>query len=295
MKAKVILNPYANRWKAKERGNDITTALQITGLDFDLVTTNAPEHGTELAATAVAEGYDVVIAAGGDGTINEVLNGILQATPNGQTIPFGIMPAGSANDFCHQIGIPSDLTAAAKIIAAGQTRLLDAGKVNGHYFLNNSAVGMEPVVTIESQKIKRLSGESRYIAALIKALIKLKAWQMEIHWDDGDFTGPGYFLSVCNGPRTGGFLMAPGAEMDDGYFDFVFAPEMPKLKLISALLKLFKGTHVELPYITFERTKKLTMTCTPGTPIHADGEIIDRTATAVTYEIIPAKVNLLLS
>lgn len=293
MKTKVILNPYSNRWRAQKRVPEVEQALKAAQLDFDLVVTTRPEEGIDLAETAVNEGFDAVIAAGGDGTINEVINGILRAAEEGPTIPFGIIPIGTANDFNLMAGLPGTVTEAAQVIARGATRLIDAGRVNNRFFINNSAAAMEPMVTLENIRMKRLSGEIRYVAALIKAIIKIKAWKMEIEWDDGQFNGPVYLLSVCNSPRTGGFTMAPGAVVDDGLFDFVLVPEVPKRTLLLLLLRLMQGKHVYHDRVTFARTTQLSLRSRPGTPVHSDGEVFTESATEVQFQILPAKVNLL--
>ncbi|MCA9958626.1 MAG: diacylglycerol kinase family lipid kinase [Anaerolineales bacterium] len=302
MHIQVILNPYANRWQAQGRATTILAACKAVGITADLVMTEGAGHGITLARAAVEAGYDAVIAAGGDGTINEVINGILQATPPDQpTRPFGIMPIGTANDFAKMQGLPQDLVATAQIIAAQKTHAIDAGEIHckpgapPRYFINNSAVAMEPMITIENMRMKRLSGEIRYMVALVKGLFKLKAWQMQIAWDGGSYDGPTYLLSVCNGPRTGGFQMAPEAKVDDGLFDIVFAPEAPKRTVIAVLLKLMKGEHIHHPIVTYTRTTQLTLTSSPGTPVHADGEVFTEAETAVSYRILPGKVTFLSS
>jgi len=295
MNVKVILNPYANRWRAGSRVAEVRAAFTAVGLTPDIVQTSQPREGITLAETAAAEGCDAVVAAGGDGTLNEVANGLLRAAGNGPTVPFGILPIGTANDFSDMVGLPRDLTQAARIIAAGKTRQLDAGRINDHFFINNCAVAMEPMITLENIRMKRLSGEIRYVVALLKGLVKLKAWQMELRWDGGGYTGPTYLLSVCNGPRTGGFYMAPEAAVDDGLFDFVFAPKVPKRTVLAILVRLFRKTHIFHPQVVYGRTTHITITSQPGTPIHADGEIIAEAATHIEYEILPGKLTLLQS
>jgi diacylglycerol kinase (ATP) len=292
---KVILNPYANRWRAGSRVDEVRAALAAADLQPDIIQTEKPREAIALAETAVTEGYDAVIAAGGDGTLNEVANGLLRAAGEYPTMPFGVMPIGTANDFSDMVGLPRDLNAAAQIIAAGQMRQIDAGRVNDYFFINNCAVAMEPMITIENIRMKRLSGELRYVVALVKGLIKLKAWQMQVRWDDGGHDGPAYLLSVCNGPRTGGFYMAPDAAVDDGLFDFVFAPEVPKLTVLTILVKLFRKTHIFHPQVVYGRTRHIHITSSPGTPIHADGEIIAEAATQIEYQILPGKLTLLQS
>lgn len=293
MRAKIILNPYANRWGAKAQAPATAAAFRAAGVDCDLVLTGAPREGEALAEQAAREGYDAVIAAGGDGTINEVINGVLRAAGERPTVPFGIVPLGTANDFALMAGLPKTLEESVRLIAAGHTRQIDAGSVNERFFINNSAAAMEPMVTLENIKMKRLSGEVRYIVALLRALARLKPWNMTLAWDGGGYEGPAYLLSVCNTARTGGFMMAPGALLDDGLLDMVFAPQVPKSQVISILLKLMRGEHIHHPAVTFQRVTAIDVTSHPGTPLHSDGEIFTESATSVRYRVLPGRVTLL--
>lgn len=297
MKAKIILNPYANRWGAKAQVPAIESACRDAGLEFDLVQTAAPGHGKKEAASAASGKYDAVVAAGGDGTVSEVVNGLISAS-GGATLPLGIIPIGTGNDFSDMAGLPGNVSQAVHTIAGGATRPVDAGRIeadaNTHYFDNNCALAMEPLVSIENMRMTRFSGNLRYVVALIKALLKLKAWHMRIAWDGGDYEGPAYLLSVCNSPRTGGiFPMAPGAKIDDGLFDFVFAPELPKTTVLSIVVRLFRGTHVHHEAVTFARTRGLTISSEPGTPIHADGELLTESAKRIAYQVLPGKITLI--
>ncbi len=293
MRIKVILNPYANRWGAKAQADETAAAFRAAGVECDLVITDAPGQGTPIAEAAARDGYDAVVAAGGDGTINEVINGLIRAAGDGPTVPFGIVPLGTANDFNLMAGLPDTIAGSAGVIAAGHTRRIDAGQVNDRFFINNSAAAMEPMVTLENIKMTWLSGEIRYIVALLRALVKLKPWQMKLAWDGGGYEGPAYLLSVCNSPRTGGFTMAPGAELDDGLLDMVFAPQVSKGAVISILLKLMRGEHVHHPAVTFQRVTAIDLTSVPGTPLHSDGEIFAESAETVSYRVLPGKVTLL--
>ena len=298
MKAKIILNPYANRWGAQAQMPAIEAACREAGLDFDLTVIKAPGYGKDEAQSAVADGYDAIVAAGGDGTVNEVVNGLIAAAGEGPTHPLGVIPVGTGNDFNDMAKIPRDLLAAAKTIVDGKTRQVDAGRViadgRHHYFGNNCALAMEPMVTIENIRMTRLSGNIRYIVALMKALANLKAWHMRFTWDEGEFDGPIFLLSVCNGMRTGGvFKMAPHARTDDGLLDIVFAPKIPKATLWSLVPRLLRGTHIHHPSITYGRTRKLAIESEPGTPIHADGEVITESARQISYDILPGKITLI--
>lgn len=296
MAIKVILNPYANRWGAQRRLSQVKRALSEAGLAYDLHVTTQRREATQVARDAAAShDYSAVIAAGGDGTVNEVVNGLIAAAfPDQPTVPFGVLPIGTGNDFNDMSGLPRQLVQCVEVIAAGKTRQVDAGQVNEHYFDNNCAVAMEPMVTIENNKITRLSGNLRYIVALVRALLKLKAWQMQIEWDGGSYDGPTYLLSVCNSPRTGGlFYMSPPARMDDGLFDFIFLPEVPKMTVLALLPRLFSGSHIHHPKVLHGRTRHIHLSSSPGTPIHADGEVITDAAATVTYTILPNKITLL--
>lgn len=294
MHVHVILNPYANRWGAQRKIPLVKSTLAEGGVRADMTVTDVPREAIETARRAALDGYDAVIAAGGDGTVSEVVNGLIQAAGDGPTVPLGVLPIGTGNDFGDMTGTPRALAEAVAVIAAGQTRQVDAARVNDRFFDNNCAVAMEPMVTIENVKIRRLSGNARYMAALVRALIKLKAWEMRIRWDDGELEGPTLLLSVCNSPRTGGvFLMAPQARMDDGLLDFVYAPSMSKAQVLAILPRLFNGSHLQHPLVKHGRTRRLVVESNPGTPIHADGEVIAEAETRVEYEVLPKKITLL--
>jgi YegS/Rv2252/BmrU family lipid kinase len=204
-----------------------------------------------------------------------------------------VLPLGTANDFNLMAGLPKDVAGAVKVIAEGHTRQIDAGQVNERFFVNNSGLAMEPMVTLENIRMKRLSGEIRYLVALLRVIVKMSAWQMTVQWDDDGYQGPVYLLSICNSARTGGFMIAPGAKIDDGRLDVVLAPKVSKATVLRLLLKLMRGTLVDDDIVTFVRTTKLSVTSDPGTPAHSDGEVFSESLTSVQYDVLPQKVTLL--
>ena len=174
MKVRVILNPYADRGRARAKADLVHAVLRAAGVNYELIETSAPGDATSVAAAAVMEGCDAVVAAGGDGTVSEVVNGLHTTAGEGPTLPLGILPLGTGNDFAEVAGIPRDLSRAAAIVAAGNARRVDAGRVTyarcgapaiTRYFANNCAVAMEPLVTIENARIRWLSGNARYVAS----------------------------------------------------------------------------------------------------------------------------------
>jgi len=294
--AKIILNPYAGRWKARDAIPDVERACREVGLDYELVVTEGPGHGIELAREAVLAGYSPIVAAGGDGSISEVVNGMLMATGGERPeVPLGIIPLGSADDLADQLGLPKDVLEACQVIVGGCERLLDLGRVNGRYFDNNSAVGLEPMVTVTQEKMQRVKGTPRYVLAAVRTILAYRPWRMRLVWDGGGYEGEVALVSVGNMRRTGGaFYMTPRAEPDDGLLDFVFAEGLSRLKLLRLLPTTFDGSHVDRPEVRYERTTRLTIECDPSTPIQADGELFDRAATQITYEIVPARLRVLV-
>ena len=292
---KVILNPFGGRWDKQKKINNVEQALRAANLNYELDLTEAPGHGVELARQAAREGWPAVVAGGGDGTINEIVNGLIQAADEGHVSQLGILPIGTANDLAAMLDLPRDIGVVCQRIGQANTRLLDVGQVNGHYFINNSAVGLEPVVTMVHEKMRWLKGDVRYVAAAVKGILGATPWAMRLSWDDGTYDGEVVLVSVGNSRRTGGaFYMTPQAELDDGLLDFVYARQMNRWQLFKLLPKTFKGTHIHHELVTYAQTQSLSITCSPPSPIQADGEVIDKSAAEINYRIIPAKLSVIV-
>lgn len=293
--AKIIVNPYAGRWKAQAAIPDIERACRKIGLDYELVVTEGPNHGIELAREAALAGFSPIVSAGGDGSISEVVNGLMQAAGDEAAVPLGVIPLGTADDFADMLGLEKEVEAACRVILAGHTRVVDVGRVNSRFFDNNSAIGLEPMVTITERRMKRIKGTPRYILAALKAILKHEPWRVRIVWDDGEYEGAAALVSVGNTRRTGGaFWMTPRAEPDDGCLDFVFAGELGRLKLLRLLPTTFDGSHVDRPEVTYVRTTRLTIDCDPPTPIQADGELFELSASHIEYTILPGGLRLIV-
>ena len=291
---RVILNSFGGPLDRPQKLAFIEQGMQAAGLSYDLAETERPGHGTELVMAAVEQGVTTLVAAGGDGTINEVLNGLMH-TGHNTACKLGILPLGTANDLATVLNLPEDINQVCKIIAAGKTRAIDVGCVNGHYFANNSAVGMEPMVTITQHEMRWLKGISRYVVAALKVIGQAKTWHMRINWDDDSYDGSVILVSVGNSPRTGGaFYMTPKAEVDDGAFDVVFGHDLSRPQMLTLLPKTFSGNHIDHSQVEYFQTKMLTITTSPSTPLQADGEVIATDATEIRYEIIPTALRVLV-
>jgi len=299
MTAKVILNPYSNRWKSQQRWPAAEAALKALGVDFDLVVSQKKGHITELAEQAVREKFSPIIIAGGDGSIGDTANGMLQAiqAAGAQPTPLGIIPLGSANDLAFSLGLPTDLNEAAKVIAAGKTRAMDVGKLNGRYFVNNSATCIEPYVTIKHEKIHWIKGIARYLVATIQAVMDKPEWQGNVEWDGERFSGKISMLSVGNGRRTGGFFMTPHADPFDGKLTLAFGYRATRLGLFLALPHAFyedKGNYVEMEGMREVHATRISIHLDKPSPAHTDGELLPEWLRDFEYEILPKSLNIIV-
>jgi diacylglycerol kinase (ATP) len=299
MTAKVILNPYSNRWNAQLRWPQAEAALKAAGLDFSVVISEFPHQVIELAEKAAREGFSPLIAAGGDGTIGEVVNGMARAAKSdtAEIGPLGIMPLGSANDLAFGLGIPMELSAAAGVIAGGHLRNMDIGRVNGYYFANNSAMGLEPYITLIQQKIKGIKGIARYVVAALRGIMANPRWQVTLEWDGGKYEGPACLVTVGNAPRTGGFYMTPHARPFDGKLAFVHAFRRSRLELLTMLPKAMKpgpGSYIHEPGVYAGEMTWLKIHVETPSPAHVDGEIFSETIRDLEYIIQPGRLKILM-
>jgi diacylglycerol kinase (ATP) len=306
-KIKVILNPYSNRWNALKRKGELESALKQAGLEYDLQITEFPRHGTELAKRAASDGYRTIISAGGDGSFHEVVNGIMQASSDEYELPnFGIMPLGTANDLAVNLKLPLDLLAAAKIIAQNSFTWMDLGRVTYHvdgtertvFFGNNSAIGLEPTITLIQQQIKFIKGTPRYIVSALAGIMRNPQWTMHIKWDGGEYHGKATLVTIGNHPLTGGvFYMTPHADGFDGLLTFVFGAISSRrriLKIFPDTMKIGPGSYVERPEISEIHSPWVKIVTDQPTPLHTDGEIQSKSIHEMEYHIMPKALPVLI-
>jgi len=300
MTAKVILNPYSNRWKAKARWPEAESALKAAGIDFELAISERPGHIVELAKQAVLQGFSPIIAAGGDGTIGEAVNGLAQAAKSEKDLlgPLGILPLGTANDMVYNLGLPLDLPSAAQIIKKGNFKHMDIGKVNDRFFANNSAAGLEPYVTTKQVRIKWISGILRYLVAAVWAIMERPKWIAKITWNDGEYAGPVSLVTIGNGARSGGvFYMIPHADPFDGKLTFVYGYRSTRLAMLTTLPRAMNpdaGSYVETDGIHEQKATWIKIHLENPSPAHTDGELFSKAIQDLDYSIYPARLLMLL-
>jgi YegS/Rv2252/BmrU family lipid kinase len=296
----VVLNPSAGRGAGVRLFPHIAELLHSHGVEFDLSATDGPGHATELARSAVAQGKETVIAVGGDGTANEVLNGFMQGQAGPEDTALGIVPIGTGNDFAFGAQVPLDLETACQAIAQGQSRVLDVGRMQAdnespRFFGNGAGVGFDAVANIESRKIKRLRGSLLYLVAVIRTLaFYYEAPHTTIRVDDEELVQPSLLISIMNGRRMGGsFYITPGSCMDDGLLDVCVAAKVSRAKMVRFVPRFMRGSHVTDRDITMGQGRRITIVSESPWAGHVDGEIYGVGARRYEIELLPRRLRLL--
>jgi YegS/Rv2252/BmrU family lipid kinase len=300
---RVILNPVANRGRGRQAIPEIEARLRDHGLDFDLLCTDHPWHAASLAQEAVAAGVEVVVAAGGDGTANEVLNGLMRARETGwEPSAMGALCIGRGNDFAYGVGIPSDLAAGCQVLAQGNRRWIDVGRVTGglypqgRYFGNGIGIGFDAVVGFEAAKMTRLSGFPSYLVAVLKTVfLYYQAPLVEIEIKGQRFSLAALMISVMNGQRMGGgFLMAPEGLPDDGLFDLCIARQVSRPRIFGLIPHFLRGTQASQESIRTGQGQQVLVTALEGVlPAHADGETLCVDGKRLELELLPRQIEVI--
>jgi len=307
LKHKIILNPISGRGTAGRARPLIEERLHTLGVDFDLVCTERPWHAADLAEQAVREGYGVVVSASGDGTANEVLNGLMRPVEaagmaSKPGVAMGILAIGRGNDMACGLGIPPGVEAGCQVLAKGVRRRVDVGRAvgglypQGRYFANGVGVGFDAVVGFEALKLKPLSGFASYIVAALKTIFLYDhAPEVRLEYNGQSVVQPSLMVSVMNGTRMGGgFHMAPEARPDDGVFDLCIAGAATRRHILALMLRFMQGTQAGDPIIRFERTTHLVVTAMHGgLPAHADGETLCVDGHQLTLELLPDELEVI--
>ncbi len=298
----IILNPIAGAGTAIKALPVIKDLLTRYELNFDISLTDYPGHAIELARKAAADGYEYIIAAGGDGTSNEVLNGMMQHKQATGSFPvMGVIPVGRGNDFAFGADIPVDVEEACAMLASLPRKWIDIGAItaNGEtdtlYFGNGIGVGFDAVVGFVAARSK-LKGMLSYLVAAIKVIfIYFKPPEVRIEVGDRNYTVTALMVSVMNGRRMGGgFMMAPTAVNDDRLFNLVIVNKVPQIAMFGLIGKFMKGTHAEDPAVQTCQGDRVIVTALKGTlPVHADGVTVCEAGQMVTIDLIPRGLELI--
>lgn len=289
----LIINPAAKHGVTGTLVPVIERLLQST--PHDIALTGHTGHAIELAANA--EGYDTIVAVGGDGTVYEVLNGIMQR-PEHDRPALGVIPTGSGNDTRRTLGIPTDITDAILALSTGRRRAFDVGVCNGLYFNNSFAAGLDARVTAKAVEYKtttKRSGLWLYLTALLHVLFnELYPHHVRVSWDGGESVEDDLLVVAATiGPTYGGgFFIAPDAVPDDGLLEIC---TIDPLSLGAALVRLpfvIFGKHTKMKVVTMSRHRSFVLESEDPMPAQIDGEVL--VAKRFDVSVIPGGVTYIV-
>jgi len=297
----VFLNPTAGKGKAAKQYPKIERFLRENGYNFEIFLTKGVGDALNMARDFPIGANDVTVAAGGDGTCNEVVNGLLRRNAGAPPV-FGILPIGRGNDFSATPKIPQDVEKALQLLTAGNAKPLDAGFVkggffpDGRYFINGIGIGFDTKVGFEAAKLKIKSGISYAVGALITVIRYEPSPVLQIHYDDKEVTLPAVLVSVVNGRRMGGsFYMGPNAILDDGLLDICYVQhQKSRLDLLKIISHYTKGTQGECKGVTFGRGSRFHLKALEGgMAAHCDGETVCYDGKELEIICIPNALRLI--
>lgn len=299
--AKVIVNPTAGAGKTARLWPHIMSLFQGQGLRFEHDITEAPGHAIELARAAAADGYNMVISVGGDGTINEIVNG-LYAAGNIQDAMLGIVSTGTGGDYIRTIGIPRRYEEACRCFLEPKNLTVDLGVVeyasNGQraerLFVNFAGMGFDAeIVRRTTQQFKALGSLPSYLAGLLVTLLAYRNKDISLTVD-GETENRRVCTVVMNNGRYGGggMLTAPDASINDGYFDVMIVGDLSKPDLLRSLPRIYKGTHLTHPKVTMKKAKEIEIRSAQPMQLQADGELLGQVP--ARFRILPSVLKVIV-
>lgn len=274
-KTLLIVNPTARHGET-ERLIPVVEQL-LANLSHETILTTHMGHATELAAAAV--GYELVVACGGDGTVHEVLNGLMRH-PAESRPALGLLPTGSGNDTRRTLGVSSDLSQAALELATGERRRFDVGVCNGVYFNNSFAAGLDAKVTAKAVEYKVTTGRSGlwlYLSALLHVLFNdLVSFPLSVSFDGAPAEKCDTLIVAATIGRTygGGFVITPDAIPDDGLFDVCMIDPLGLLECLARLPFVVLGKHTRMRPVHMSRHRTIVIDCDSPVPAQIDGEVL---------------------
>ncbi|MFO7850013.1 MAG: diacylglycerol kinase family protein [Spirochaetia bacterium] len=300
----IIINPVAAGGKAVKRIGPIEALFHKKKIKYSLVFTKSPGHGVSLAEEAVLNNRSgTIVAAGGDGTVNEVINGIMRAVERGEaeTPDLGVLPIGRGNDFAFGAGVPASSVEAVEVLTEGGGYPVDIGRVvggmypQGRFFGNGIGVGFDTIVGLEAARANWIPGALGYVYGALKTFLLFpRAPSISLSYGDTIFEGKSHQISIMNGRRMGGtFFMAPEGMNNDGLFDLCMAQQpLTRGDMLRAMLQYTRGTQSKNPLFKIDRGARFVIEAPEGGLIcHADGETISTDGERLDVECIPGALN----
>jgi len=299
----VIVNPRSRNGATGRRWKSLQTGLRSALGPFDVEHTRAPRDAERIAREGVRAGIERVIVAGGDGTVNEVVSGLLAAELGGYA-ELGLLPLGTGGDFARSLGIPRDLDGAIELLAAGKSRQIDAGRISyldaasqnaSAYFVNVASLGISGLVDqLVNRATKRFGGGVSFLIGTIKAIARHRGQHVTLRVD-GEVVhdAPLVLAAAANGRYFGGGMhISPEARLDDGLFDVVLIPDISKREFLSKLPLVYSGKHLDDPTCRFFRGRVIEAEATPGAVLlDVDGEALG--ALPARMDVVPNALSVI--
>lgn len=297
----IILNPYAGRWKGAKLYKKIARYAKFFKHFVNLQLTTAPGDAIKIARESDA---NILIAAGGDGTVNEVVNGILTQKELKYEKILGVIPIGSGNDFAKMLNLRAmNIKLAIEVARRGKTINSDAGIIEykthdgiemKRYFINGVGIGFDATVAAESQKIRYLRGLPLYLLSLFKTLSRYRAPQVELSINGKTFCERIYLIAIGNGTSAGGgFLLTPYASITDGVFDVCVVKNVSIPRVIQVFPSVLKGRHLRYPEVSMFKAEEISVSSEDELTVHADGEILGRKIKNLKVSVLPSSVKVI--
>jgi diacylglycerol kinase (ATP) len=270
-RARIIYNPTSGKEAFRRELPDVLEIFEKAGYETSAHATTCEGDAKAAARLAVERGYELVVACGGDGTVNEVVSGLAEQ-PNRPKL--GIIPVGTTNDLARALNIPRNIKRAAEIIVEGKTRKLDIGKVNDHYFMNIAGGGKLTELTYDvPSKTKTMLGQMAYYLKGIEMLPSLRPIKVEIEYDGKWFEDEIMLFLVSNTNSVGGFeKLAPDALLDDGLFDLVILRKTNIAEFIRVVSLAIRGAHLDHDLIFYTRANRIKVKPADKMQLNIDGE-----------------------
>jgi YegS/Rv2252/BmrU family lipid kinase len=291
-----LVNPASDNGATGKRWPELAHRAARIGLEGETLFSERPGHLTELARSAVDGGATLVVAVGGDGTMNEVVNGIA-----GRDVDFATIPLGTGMDFVRTYGIPTKFEDAVLVALTGAPRTIDAGRVSyrtwsgedaERWYANVGSVGMSGAVAQRANGMSKvLGGKATFFYALTRVFFEWENTDVTVRFDGEERHGKMHDVIVANGVwHGGGMKLAPDARSDDGAFDVVMIGDVGKVDFLTTAPKLYKGKHVDHPKVEVVRTARVEVDATEHLPIELDGEQVG--TTPATFEVVPGALRV---
>jgi YegS/Rv2252/BmrU family lipid kinase len=285
----LIVNPEAGGGATMDALPDIERLLRTRNADYEFHFTKQRGHATELVKEIGSE-FDVIVSVGGDGTINEIANGMPDIEK-----PMGILPIGTGNDFARSCSLPiGDLERAVDVLLAHDVKKIDVGEVNGRRFINVMGMGFEGRANDIGKMLSFLRGTFKYLIAIGGTYLTYRRMPLEIKFNDVEVNNKVFLVSIGNGWNVGGGLqLTPKAKLDDGLFDICFVEYISRWRILQVFGKLYDGTANEVDEMQAYQTKEMTVKSSLPIPAHIDGESFDPVQKEFHIKIHPSALKII--